>query len=77
MAQQNQPTTGDFVTLVRKYLDILGISYKEATSTSNLAIKKTHTKVTDIQYLEKKLVVTALQLLLGNMKKLIVSSISK
>ena len=34
LAQQNKPTTGDFVTLVRKDLDMLGISYEEATSTN-------------------------------------------
>ena len=65
IAQQEKPTPGDFVQLVKKDLDMLGISYEEATQGTKKELKitanivafnvlkdmlKTHSKVKQIQY---------------------------
>ena len=48
-AQKNQPTRGDFVVLVKQDLDMLGMSYEEATS-SNMSKKILKAHATSVAF---------------------------
>ena len=49
VAQQKKPTSGDFVTLVKNDLSMLGMSYEEATS-SNMTKKTLKTHATSVAF---------------------------